>query len=119
MYVMRGVSFACGYLGRAKPWDAKEDYSASDRKFALNLGLPFKTPEMLFLGHDDVDFEWRSIDPTTIPRGIDRPVSSREQQRSWCWRLAYLAVSSDSLSLFPLSQAERRSRVRSRRARER
>jgi bifunctional polynucleotide phosphatase/kinase len=66
-------SFYCGdAAGRPKAWDGnaktKKDFSCSDRKFAHNVGLPFKTPEMCFLGQQDVAFEWGSIDPTTIPK---------------------------------------------------
>jgi hypothetical protein len=45
-----------------------------DRKFARNLDLPFKTPEMLFFGHEDVEFQWGSIDPSTIPKGTRTPL---------------------------------------------
>lgn len=54
-----------------------------DRKFARNLGLPFKTPEMLFFGHEDVEFQWGSIDPSTIPKCTRvRPHSSRPGART-------------------------------------
>lgn len=67
------TSTDCDFVGRPKAWDGnaktKKDFSCSDRKFAHNVGLPFKTPEMCFLGQQDVAFEWGSIDPTTIPKG--------------------------------------------------
>jgi len=51
--------------GRAKGWKkgAKKDHSCSDRKFAYNCGIDFKTPEEYFLGEDPVDFSWGSPDP--------------------------------------------------------
>ena len=47
--------------GRVKGWATgkKKDFSCSDRKFAHNVGLPFKTPEMYFQGAEPTDkWEW-------------------------------------------------------------
>jgi len=48
------TSFYCGdAAGRAASWDGnkktKKDFSCSDRKFAANIGIPFKTPEPCFI----------------------------------------------------------------------
>lgn len=44
-------SFYCGdAAGRPKSGSRKKDFSDGDRKFALNIGIDFKSPEMLFLG---------------------------------------------------------------------
>lgn len=44
-------SFYCGdAAGRPKTDTRNKDHSDGDRKFAINIGLEFKTPEMLFLG---------------------------------------------------------------------
>lgn len=47
----------------------KKDHGCSDRKFAVNIGLPFHTPEEFFLGAKVSDFVWHGIDPRTIPIG--------------------------------------------------
>lgn len=44
------ASFYCGdAAGRPKVGDRKKDFSDSDRKFAINVGIPFKVPEEIFL----------------------------------------------------------------------
>ena len=52
--------------GRPKNWksNVSKDFSCGDRKFALNVGIQFYTPEEFFLGEEPyADFEWRSINP--------------------------------------------------------
>eukprot|EP01067_Filipodium_phascolosomae_P000742 Filipodium_phascolosomae@DN1542_c0_g1_i1.p1 len=51
----------------------KKDHSAADLKFALNLHVDFKTPEMLFLSKDksdekDIQTEFE-LDPRTLGKG--------------------------------------------------
>ncbi|KAI6191068.1 putative protein F21D5.5 [Aphelenchoides bicaudatus] len=49
--VDRSASIYCGdAAGREKNNIRKADHSCADRLFAQNLGVPFKTPEQLFLG---------------------------------------------------------------------
>ena len=58
-------SFYCGDAAGRK--DAKhKDFSDSDLKFALNVGIEFKTPENLFLGEKD-KIEVKGFNPKTIP----------------------------------------------------
>ena len=54
--------------GRDAGWAAKKkrDFGVGDRKFAVNAGLPFQTPEEFFLGHAGVAFNWRSINPFEV-----------------------------------------------------
>ena len=58
--------------GRAAAWDGssttKKDFSASDRKFAFNVGLAFHTPEEYFLNKPAAPFSWGGIDPTLLMR---------------------------------------------------
>jgi len=54
--------------GRIKGWSnnkkAKKDFSCSDRKFALNLGIKFFTPEEFFLNQEPTqDYSLESFDP--------------------------------------------------------
>jgi bifunctional polynucleotide phosphatase/kinase len=45
------LSFYCGdAAGRPKTESRPKDFSDSDRKYAVNIGLTFMTPELLFLG---------------------------------------------------------------------
>jgi len=47
-------SFYCGdAAGRPKTKTRKKDFSDSDRKFAINIGIDFFTPEMYFLGQKE------------------------------------------------------------------
>lgn len=63
----------CAYVGdaggRPKDWrkGIKRDFSCSDRKFAVNLGVRFYTPDTYFLGLKPYPkFEWRSVNPITF-----------------------------------------------------
>lgn len=48
-------SFYCGdAAGRPKRGVLPKDHSNGDRLFALNIGIPFKTPEELFLNKKEV-----------------------------------------------------------------
>ena len=48
------MSEACLYVGdaagRPKEGPRKKDFSAGDLKLAINVGVPFQTPEQFFLG---------------------------------------------------------------------
>lgn len=58
-------SFYCGDAAGRK--DAKhKDFSDTDLKFALNVGIEFKTPENLFLGEKE-KVEVKGFNPATIP----------------------------------------------------
>ena len=52
--------------GRPKNWkpNTSKDFSCGDKKFALNIGIQFYTPEEFFLGEEPcAKFEWMTIDP--------------------------------------------------------
>ena len=58
------VGDAAGRPKNWKPSTSRKDFSCGDRKFALNVGIQFYTPEEFFLGEKPyADFEWRSINP--------------------------------------------------------
>jgi bifunctional polynucleotide phosphatase/kinase len=52
--------------GRPDGWEPgrKKDFSCSDRKFAKNVGVEFKTPEEFFLGKPPAKFDWGGVDTT-------------------------------------------------------
>lgn len=66
---MKESLFVGDAAGRPKNWAAgrKKDFSCSDRKFAVNTGLTFKTPEEFFLGEKPcLKFDWDGEDPQKI-----------------------------------------------------
>eukprot|EP00051_Salpingoeca_urceolata_P011004 m.135310 g.135310 ORF g.135310 m.135310 type:complete len:454 (-) comp16943_c0_seq3:43-1404(-) len=60
VYVGDAAGRPAGY-GESKA--SHRDYSAKDRKFAYNVGLPFQTAEEFFLKEPTAPFEWRSWSP--------------------------------------------------------
>jgi bifunctional polynucleotide phosphatase/kinase len=62
--IIKEKSFFCGDAAGRKNGKIK-DFSDSDLKFALNVGIEFKTPENLFLGEVDV-IEVKGFNPATI-----------------------------------------------------
>ncbi|CAF1311512.1 unnamed protein product [Adineta steineri] len=70
-------SFYCGdAAGRIANWKpgVKKDFSCADRKYANNIGLPFKTPEECFLDEAaTTKYQWGSINPrefiSKLPKG--------------------------------------------------
>ena len=77
-------SFYCGDAGgRIKDWkkSMKKDFSDSDRKYALNLDIPFFTPEELFLQQNKTNkYILKGLNPTNIQNltAQNKPINFEE-----------------------------------------
>ena len=43
-----------------------KDFACTDRKFAHNVGVAFKTPEEVFAGHAPAPFDWGGVSPADL-----------------------------------------------------
>lgn len=70
-------SFYCGdAAGRPAEGTKKKDFSDTDLKYALNIGLSFKLPEELFLGQKSLKI------PAVKPSGIEKFFASTKNSSS-------------------------------------
>ena len=77
--------------GRKKGWKsgAKKDHSDSDRKFALNVGLEFYTPEEFFLDDARADFQLGGFDPTQVQAGERSPTNGSSSDQEMIINIGY------------------------------
>lgn len=76
--------------GRPKDWapKKKKDHSLADRLFALNVGVPFFTPEEHFLNQKAVKYQLPVFDPKVLKDDSDvcdpsgAQMSSKKQEVS-------------------------------------
>lgn len=60
------VGDAAGRAANSGQIDGKKDFSCSDRKFAMNVGVPFKTPEEFFLNKPEAKYTMDGFDPQSL-----------------------------------------------------
>jgi bifunctional polynucleotide phosphatase/kinase len=73
----RTVSLYVGdAAGRVDGWKfgMKKDFADSDRKFALNVGIGFQTPEEFFLDEKAGAFEFHGFDPKSVQESDSRAI---------------------------------------------
>jgi len=75
---LKASFFTGDAAGRPAKGTRKKDFNDTDLKFALNIGIPFETPEMCFLGSGAKDsiptvfaFDPRNIWKSAKPRSIE------------------------------------------------
>jgi len=67
------VSYYVGdAAGRPKSKEKGKDFSASDRKFAANIGMSFNTETEFFLNKPTEQFSWCSFDPNSLNLALDQ-----------------------------------------------
>lgn len=103
------TSFFCGdAAGRAKNWapGKAKDFNCSDRMFACNIALPFKTPEHYFLGQREAAFEMKAFDPREFLAALEAKLPVQDIQPAKSQELVLMVCRDALFFILPFSSVK-------------